>query len=255
MITNIIILGCGSSIGVPRIDGYWGNCKKTKKNIRTRSSMFIQKGDSNILIDTSPDLKQQLLKNKIKKVDHVLFTHEHADQTHGINELRPFFWISKKKIDIYGDMKTIKSLKKQFPYCFTKNKGYPPFLKSNVIKSNLVLGVKKEKIEFKCIRVRHGKIDCLGYIFQKVAYLSDCNGFYNNTIKDFRNLDILILDCLKFNKHPTHFNLKEAVKISKYLKAKKTILTNLHHDLDYKFLLNNLPSNVIPAYDGLKLTI
>ena len=86
MITNIIILGCGSSIGVPRIDGYWGNCKKIKKNIRTRSSMFIQKGDSNILIDTSPDLKQQLLKNKIKKVDHVLFTHEHADQTHGINE-------------------------------------------------------------------------------------------------------------------------------------------------------------------------
>ena len=114
MKSKLIILGCGSSIGVPRIDGFWGKCKKTERNFRTRCSALIQKGKNNILIDTSPDLKGQFLSNKIKDVKYVIYTHEHADQTHGINELRPFFWKNKKKINIYGDLKTINILRKQF---------------------------------------------------------------------------------------------------------------------------------------------
>jgi len=256
MKSKLIILGCGSSIGVPRIDGYWGECKKTKKNIRTRCSALIQKGKNNILIDTSPDLRQQFLKNKIKNINSVIYTHEHADQTHGINELRPFFWKNKKKINIYGDSKTMNILKKQFKYCFVKTQsGYPPILKSNIIGKRFFLGKKNERIEFKTIRLRHGKITCLGFIFEKTAYLSDCSDISNSALNQLRGLKYLIIDCLKIKEHPSHLNLNKALFISSFLKAKKTILTNLHHDLDYNYLLNKLPSNVIPAYDGLRLNI
>ena len=110
-------------------------------------------------------------------------------------------------------------------------------------------------IKFDCVKLKHGQINSLGYVFEGVAYLSDCNGIYKSDFKKLTNLKILIIDCLKYDKHPSHFNLDEAIQISQILKPKKTILTNLHHDLDYKFLLNNLPTNVIPAYDGLKLNL
>ena len=137
MKTKLIILGCGSSIGVPRIDGYWGNCrKKEKKNNRTRCSAIIIKGSNSILIDTSPDLRSQLLLNKIKNISSVIFTHEHADQTNGLFELRPFYWKYKKKINIYGNLRTIKHLKKAFNFCFTSQFGYPAIVKANFIKEN-----------------------------------------------------------------------------------------------------------------------
>ena len=256
MKSKLIILGCGSSMGVPRIDGYWGKCKKIKKNIRTRCSALIQKGKNNVLIDTSPDLRQQFLNNKIKNVNSVIYTHEHADQTHGINELRLFFWKNKKKINVYGDSKTMNILKKQFKYCFAKTQsGYPPILKSNTISKRFFLGKKNERIEFRTIRLRHGKITCLGYIFEKTAYLSDCSDISNSALNQLHGLKYLIIDCFKIKEHPSHLNLNKALLISRFLKAKKTILTNLHHDLDYNYLLNKLPSNVIPAYDGLRLNI
>ena len=256
MKSKLIILGCGSSIGVPRIDGFWGKCKKTKRNFRTRCSALIQKGKNNILIDTSPDLKAQFLSNKIKDVKYVIYTHEHADQTHGINELRPFFWKNKKKINIYGDLKTINILRKQFRYCFIKDQsGYPPILRSNVINKKFFIGEKNERIEFRTIKLPHGKTTSLGYIFEKTAYLSDCSDISNSALNQLYGLEYLIIDCLKIKKHPSHLNLKKTLHISRLLKAKKTILTNLHHDLDYNYLLNKLPSNVIPAYDGLRLII
>ena len=252
--TCLTILGCGSSIGTPRIDGYWGNCKKVKKNNRSRCSAIIQKGANNILIDTSPDLRQQFLNNKIKFLSSVIYTHEHADQTHGINELRPFFWKNKKKIDIYGDLKTIKILKKQFGYCFKKSaSGYPAILKSNIIKKKFSLGKNNENIKFEAIKINHGKIMSLGYIFENTAYLSDCNNIPKNSLKYLLGLKYLIIDCLRIKKHPSYYNFNDAIKVSRYLNPKWTFLTNLHHDLDYNFLLNKVPSNVIPAYDGMKL--
>ena len=256
MKTTLIILGSGSSIGTPRIDGHWGKCKKIKKNFRTRCSALIQRGKNIVLIDTSPDLRYQFLKNKIKNLSSVIYTHEHADQTHGINELRPFFWKNKKKINVYGDLKTINILKKQFGYCFKKAKtAYPPILKANIINKKFFLGNNSERIHFKTITLTHGKIKSLGYIFENTAYLSDCNKISTSAIKQLFGLKYLILDCLKIKRHPSHFNLEEALAIAKLLKPKKTILTNLHHDLDYNYLLNKVPSNVIPAYDGLKLII
>jgi len=252
----LTILGCGSSIGTPRIDGYWGNCKKVKKNYRTRCSALIQKGNNNILIDTSPDLRYQFLVNKVKSLSYVIYTHEHADQTHGINELRPFFWKHKKRINIYADIKTINILKKQFTYCFKKTKGgYPAILKSNIINKSFSLGKNKETVKFKTLSVHHGKIKSLGYIFENVAYISDCSKIPKNSLKDLLGLKYLVVDCLRETSHQSHFNLDEVISLSNLLKPKKTILTNLHHDLDYNSLLKKTPSNVIPAYDGMKLSL
>ena len=144
--TQITILGCGSSLGVPRIDNYWGKTDQNNpKNYRTRCSIYIKYRNMNIIIDTSPDIKQQLLKNKIKKVDAVIYTHEHADQTHGINELRPFYWINKKKIPVFSDSKTSKYLLTSFEYLFKKrSRFYKPILQNNVIDKEFIIKKKRK---------------------------------------------------------------------------------------------------------------
>ena len=264
MKTKLLILGCGNSMGVPRIDGYWGNCNKNnKKNFRTRCSAIIIKGFNNILIDTSPDIKNQLYNNKISTVSSVIFTHEHADQTNGLFELRPFTFKNKSSyfkknnriIDVYGNAKTIKLLRKRFDYCFGQNSIYPQIVRSNIIKKKFSLGKKSEKIHFQTINVKHGLIKSVAYIFNKTAYLSDCNDLSIVKKKEFQNLKYLILVCLKIDKNYAHFNLKESLYIHNHLKPQKTILTNLHSDLDYDYLRSRLPKNVFPAYDGLELII
>lgn len=256
MKSKLIILGCGSSVGVPRIDGVWGMCnKKNKKNYRSRCSAIILKGSNAVLIDTSPDIKKQFLSNKIRNVSSVIFTHEHADQTNGLFELRPFFWKYKKKINIYANLKTIKSLKKRQDFLFKKISDYPPIIKSNLIKPKFSLGNGSDKIYFDTIEAIHGKTKSTIFIFEKTAYISDSNDLSLAKVEKLRNLKYLIIDCLKFNKHPSHFNLQESLLIHNSIKPQKTILTNLHHDLDYDKLLKKLPTNVIPAYDGLKINL
>ena len=256
MKVKLIILGCGSSLGVPRIDGIWGNCKKNnKKNKRTRCSAIITKGTNSILIDTSADLRYQLLSNKIKNISSVILTHEHADQTNGLFELRPFFWKHKKRINIYGDAHTMRLINNRHDYLFKKVSSYPPIVKSNIIKSKFSLGESDEKISLKSIKVRHGKTNSLAYIFERTAYISDTNDLSITKMDELKNLKYLIIDCLKFKKHTSHFNLEEALFVHQNLKPKKTILTNLHYDLDYNYLLKKLPRDVVPAYDGLKITL
>ena len=256
MSSKLIILGCGSSVGVPRIDGFWGNCKKSeKKNNRTRCSAIIIKGSNRILIDTSPDIKFQLLSNKIKNISSIIFTHEHADQTNGLFELRPFFWKYNKKINAYGDLQAMNLIKKRQEYLFKKVSSYLPIIKSNIIKSKFSLGRAREKVFFNTIKVKHGETNSLIYIFEKTAYISDCKDLSIIKMEKLKNLRYLIIDCLKFKRHPTHFNLEESIYIHHNLKPKKTILTNLHHDLDYNYLLKKLPRNIVPAYDGLKINL
>jgi len=256
MKSKLIILGCGSSVGVPRIDGYWGKCKKNKKNIRTRCSAIIIKGKNKVLIDTSPDIKNQLVSNNIKNVSSVVLSHEHADQTAGLFELRPYFWKTKKKINIYGNIKTMNHLKKSNSYLFkSTEKYYPAILKANIVKTKFSLGRKNNKIKFQTLKVKHGKTSSTVYIFEKTAYISDTNDLSIINLNQLKNLKYLIIDCFKFKKHITHLNFDEAMLIHKKLNPKKTILTNLHSDLDYNFLLRRLPKNVLPAYDGLKLNL
>ena len=257
---KIIILGSGSSTGVPRIDGYWGRAnKKNIKNNRTRCSIYIKYKNLNVLIDTSPDLRSQLLKNKIKKIDNVIYTHDHADQTHGINELRPFFWKNKKKINIYTNKETAKTLYKSFTYLFVKkSKFYNPILKINIIKNKFLIRKNNNKISFEPIIVSHGDTKAYGYIFKKIAYISDCSYVSKNELKKLHNLNILIIDCLKYKKHKTHLNYHEVIKYIRILNPKKTILTNLHSDIDYKKLKSKLlkiKNKIVPAYDGMRIKI
>jgi len=263
----LIILGCGNSMGTPRIDGYWGKCnKRNKKNIRTRCSAAILRGNNSILIDTSPDIKDQLIKNKIKKVTSVLYTHEHSDQTNGIFELRPFafvtkknkkvnWWMKTKRVNVYGNKKTIYLLKKRFDYCFKKIYVYPPIVKAHIVKRKFSLGKLNEKVKFVTTQIKHGKVYATAYIFNKTAYLSDCNDFSIVNKREFKNLNYLILDCLQMKSNYAHFGLEECLYVNSILKPKKMILTNLHHDLDYDLLKNRLPKNIFPAHDGLVLDL
>ena len=251
MKNKFTILGSGSSLGSPWITNYKGNLKNNPKNLRTRCCAHIQYQNLSILIDTSPDIKGQFLKNKIRNLDAIIYTHEHADQTSGIFEMRPFYWANKKKIPVYGSSRTIKSIISKYTFCFKPRHGYKPIMKANVIKKKFKIKKRNKSLNFIALDVIHGLIKANGYLFENVAYISDCNFIPANTLKNLYNLNYLILDCLRRQKHPSHFNYDQALQLIKLIKPKKTILTNLHTDLDYDYLKKNLPSNVVPAYDGL----
>ena len=254
---KFIILGCGSSMGVPRPDGFFGNCDpKNKKNYRTRCSALIKTLEENILIDTSPDLRQQLLRHKIKRISKVFYSHLHGDQTHGINDLRSFYINSKKQIDVYADQYTSKYLKDSFSYIFKSySKEYPATLKLNKLRKNMSINNNK-KLNIKTIVVDHGKVKSNCFIVnRKLAYISDVSKIYDKDFKDFKNLKYLVVDCLWYNYHPSHFNLEKSLSIIKRFKPKKAILTNLSPVLDYNVLKKLLPKNVVPAHDGLTVKL
>ena len=255
---KFVILGCGSSMGVPRSDGYFGKCDpKNKKNFRSRCCALIQTKSENVLIDTSPDLRHQLIKNKVNKIDRVFYSHMHADQTHGINDLRVFFIQKKKTIPVYADNATKKYLFDTFKYCFVSNSiEYPAILKLNSIGKNLELFDGRKKIKVKSVKVKHGNIDSICYIIdKKIAYISDISDISKNNFRFFKNLEYLIIDCLWLRHHPSHLNLENSLKFINIFKPKKAILTNLHSDLDYNFLKKTLPKNIVPAFDGLTIKL
>jgi phosphoribosyl 1,2-cyclic phosphate phosphodiesterase len=255
---KFIILGCGSSMGVPRPDGYFGNCDpKNKKNYRTRCSALINSKVENILIDTSPDLRQQLLRHNIKKIDKVFYSHMHADQTHGINDLRSFYINSRKQINVFADYTTSKYLKNNFSYCFKSySKEYPATLKLNKLNNKMYIDDKNKKISIKPISVAHGKVKSNCFIIdKKLAYISDISRIFTKDFKYFNNLRYLIIDCLGYNFHSSHFNLEKSLFFIKKFKPSKAILTNLSPVLDYNELKKLLPKNVMPAYDGLTISL
>ena len=258
MSIKFIILGCGSSMGVPRPDGYFGNCDpKNKKNFRTRCSALIKTSNENILIDTSPDLRQQLLRHKIKKIDKVYYSHMHADQTHGINDLRSFFINSRKPVNVYADKITSKLLKQSFSYCFKSfSREYPATLRLNTLQSRSQIKHKNKNISFKSIVVDHGKVKSNCFIVdKKLAYITDVSDIYKKDYSYFKNLKYLIIDCLWYDFHPSHFNLEKSLYFINIFKPKKAILSNLSPVLDYNKLKRAIPKNVIPAHDGLTIEL
>ena len=253
---KFIILGCGSSMGVPRPDGYFGNCDPNNfKNYRTRCSAIIKTTCENILIDTSPDLRHQLLRHNITRIDKVLYSHMHGDQTHGINDLRAFYINTKKQLNVYADKYTSNYLNKTFSYIFQSfSKEYPATLKLNKLKN--IIHMKDNNItkKIRSIKVDHGKVKSNCFIIdKKIAYISDVSKIYNKDYKYFKKLEFLIIDCLWYKPHPSHFNLETSLSMIEKFKPKKAILTNLSPILDYKELKKKLPKNVKPAYDGLTI--
>ena len=255
---KFIILGCGSSMGVPRPDGFFGNCDhKNKKNYRSRCSALIKSKDENILIDTSPDMRQQLINNKISKIDKVLYSHMHADQTHGINDLRVFYIKQRKPIPIYADNPTKKYLLENFRYCFVSYvKEYPATLKLKSINNKLFIKDGSKKVSIQPIKVKHGSVDSICYVIdKKLAYISDVSKIYEKDFKYLKNLKFLVLDCLWIDNHPSHLNLEQSIELINRLNPKKAILTNLSPVLDYNYLKKILPKKIVPAFDGLTIKL
>jgi len=256
---KVTILGCGSSFGVPLFHDIWGKCDPNNpKNRRMRPSILVQKNGKNLLIDTGPDLKQQFLDNKINNIDAVLYTHEHADHTHGINELRSINLINKNVIPCYGNEETIAKILKSFNYLFenTANSYYPAILTGNIYPSNEfdLFG-----INIKLILQNHGNIDSIGFIFDdKIAYNLDVKHFYNQEeyFKKIENIDHWIVGCLRIDPHVSHASLNEVNEWLNIVKPKNAYLSHMTAHLDFletSRYLNN--PNYLPAYDGQTIEI
>ena len=257
------ILGCGSSGGVPRVGFGWGSCDPmNKKNRRSRCSLLVERTTSSkkttVLIDTGPDMREQLLKAKVTNLDAVLYTHSHADHVHGIDDLRTLAYRKKEKIPVWADKITQERLLQGFSYIFQTpiNSKYPPICKLNLIKTKdvKVQGAGGE-ITFKPLSVNHGDIESLGFKIDKLAYIPDVLNIPLDSWKELENLDILIIDALRRDPHPSHTHLEKTLNWLKKLDPKRAILTNLHNDLDYSELKKELPKNVEPAFDGLEVKL
>ena len=254
------ILGCGSSGGVPRLGGHWGNCDPNNvKNFRKRCSLLIQRFDNdnvtNVLIDTTPDMRQQLLDAKIGKLDAVIYTHEHADHLHGLDDLRMIVINMQKRLPVFASKQTKNSILERFGYAFKTPKGspYPPILDMNDLKETLEIQGAGGLIKFTSFDVDHGNILVSAIKVNNVLYTPDISKVRNDT--ELRDLDCWILDSLRYKPHPSHVNLEQALGLIDRYKPKKAILTNLHVDLDYLTLLNETPDNVVPAHDGLQIKL
>ena len=259
------IMGCGSSGGVPRIGGNWGACDPTDpRNRRSRCSLLIEgrTGDSEptrIVVDTGCDLREQLLTHDVDRVEAVLYTHEHADHTHGIDDLRVLALNNRKRVDVYFSQEAARSIVPSFAYCFTAapGSGYPPILNQNLIAAGepLVVSGPGGDIDILPFRQNHGDISSLGFRIGNFAYSCDLNGIPAESDGAVSGLDVWVLDALRPAPHPSHLSLGEALVHVERYGPREAVLTNLHIDLDYARTAAQTPGNVRPAFDGLQIDV
>ena len=263
MALTFTILGCGSSGGVPRVGRGWGACDPaTRRNRRRRCSLLVERrgsgGVTTVLVDTSPDLREQLLDAAVTNLDGVLFTHSHADHTHGIDDLRPLAIHHRRRISVHADAWTSAALHERFGYCFATPPGssYPPILAEHRFSpgEDIVVDGAGGPIRALAFRLFHGDIDAVGFRFGDVAYAPDVNGIPAGSVDSLKGLDIWVIDALRETPHPSHFTLGEALEQIDRFKPRRAILTNLHTDLDYARLAATLPAGIEPAYDGMRFT-
>lgn len=254
------ILGCGSSGGVPRVGMNWGACDpENPKNRRLRCSALIERkgsgGQTAVLIDTSPDFRAQILATRLTALDAVLYTHDHADHTHGIDDLRMVAFAMKRRVDVYFDAATAASLKSRFGYCFETPAGSPymPILNGHEIDGVKPVAVQGGggTISAQPIQQWHGAMPSLGYRIGNLAYSPDISDLPEASIPLLEGLDVWIVDALRYTPHESHFSVKQALAWAEKLKPKRTILTHMTSELDYQKLASELPSDVEPAYDGM----
>ena len=262
MSLSIEILGCGSSGGVPRVAQGWGACDPDNpKNRRRRCSVLVRQtngsGETIALVDTSPDLREQLIGAKIRRLDGVIFTHEHADHTHGIDDLRPIVIQNRRLIDAFQNAATAAVLNARFDYCFRTPPGseYPPLLVDHRIEAGVTFAIDGPGGAIYCtpFRLNHGSIDALGLRFGDLAYTPDVNAIPEESLVHLEGLDCWIIDALRYTPHSSHFRLDEALAWIDRMKPRRAVLTNLHTDLDYEALSAKLPAGIVPAYDGLTI--
>ncbi len=256
------ILGCGSSGGVPRLGDNWGACDPTNpKNRRRRCSMLVERttevGTTRVLIDTSPDMRQQLLDAGVGQLDAVLYTHGHADHVHGLDDLRMIVFNTREKLNVWADGPTQERLYSGFGYAFTQPEGspYPPILMMHTIDGDVTISGAGGDITFHPFEVGHGSIDALGFRIKDLAYLPDVAEIYDDAWSSLENLDVWILDALRLTPHPTHAHLERSLEWIAKVNPKRAVLTNMHIDLDYEEVRSSTPTHVEPAFDGMQITL
>jgi phosphoribosyl 1,2-cyclic phosphate phosphodiesterase len=264
MSLTFTILGCGSSMGVPRVALGWGECDPNNpKNRRRRCSLLVERKSrddlrTRVLVDCSPDLRMQLLDANVDWVDGVVITHEHADHTHGIDDLRPLFVHQRRRVDVYLDEPTSRAMHARFGYCFMTPPGseYPPILNEKRLVAGQIVNIEGKGGSIAALPVlqNHGDIPSLGFRFGNVAYSADIKTLPAGSIDALAGLDVWIVDALRKTPHPSHFNLDEALAWIARIKPKRAILTNLHTDMDYASLRSHLPPGVEPGFDGMSFT-
>ncbi|HVP86091.1 MAG TPA: MBL fold metallo-hydrolase [Rhizomicrobium sp.] len=270
MTLEVTILGSGSSGGVPRIGGpggagFWGACDPDDpKNRRRRCSLLVQRksqtGTTSLLVDTSPDMREQLISARVSTLDAVLITHDHADQLHGIDDLRMIAMNMRRRVDVHADEAAFERILSRFGYCFVQPQGsdYPAILNAHDIREPFrPFEIRGEggPIPVLAFWMEHGLIRSLGFRFGPIAYSSDVNGLDEAAFKALEGVECWIVDALRYAPHPSHAHVEQTLDWIKRVKPKRAILTNLHVDLDYETLRKELPPGVEPAYDGLKITL
>jgi phosphoribosyl 1,2-cyclic phosphate phosphodiesterase len=271
---RVIILGSGSSGGVPRFGGPdgtgdWGACDPHEpKNRRTRCSILVQRAHpefgfahdkvTSVLVDTSPDMRSQLLAAKCSRLDAVLFTHDHADQCHGIDDLRVFALQMRRRMPVYIDDATSGMLLKRFDYCFTQKPGsfYPPILEKHDMPpcgEAFVIDGPSGPIPVTAFLQHHGGVDSFGFRFGDIAYSSDVVELPEASFETLAGINTWIVDALQYKPHKTHAHLALTLEWIARVKPKRGILTNLHVHMDYQTLKRALPGGVEPAFDGLTI--
>ena len=256
------ILGCGSSGGVPRLGGLWGDCDpENPKNRRRRCSMLIEREDTSgttrVLIDTSPDLREQLLGAGIGELDAVVYTHGHADHMHGIDDLRMIVFNTKRRLPVWADGPTQERLYGSFGYVFVQpeDSPYPPLLDMHTIDGPVTINGAGGEITLTPFEVDHGAIDALGFRVKNVAYLPDVATIPEAAWPALSNLDTWVLDALRRTPHPTHAHLDLTLNWINRAKPRRAILTNMHIDMDYEAVSRETPAHVEPAFDGMRFHV
>lgn len=256
------ILGCGSSGGVPRIGGVWGDCDPAEpRNVRRRCSLLVERitdqGRTQVLIDTSPDMRAQLLDAQVARLDAVVFTHSHADHVHGIDDLRQIVFTTGKRLPVWADGPTQDALLSRFGYAFVqpKNSPYPPILDLHTIEGAVSVEGAGGRLVLHPIRLNHGTVDALGFRIEGLAYAPDVVGIYPESWPMLEGLDIWIVDALRRKPHPSHAHLEMTLDWIARAQPRQAVLTNMHVDLDYATLCAELPDHVRPAHDGMVLTL
>lgn len=252
------ILGCGSSGGVPRLGGHWGDCDPSNpRNVRRRCSMLVERegpeGTTTVLIDTTPDMRSQLLDSETGRLDGVVYTHSHADHVHGIDDLRMIVFNMRARVPVWADGDTQNALLSRFGYAFIQPEGspYPPILDLKTIDGAFDVDGPGGPITFHPFKVGHGSIDSLGFRIGGLAYLPDVAEIYDDAWAELEELDCWILDALRRTPHPTHAHLDRALEWIDKMAPKRAVLTNMHIDLDYATVEDETPDHITPAYDGM----
>ncbi|MEG0025488.1 MAG: MBL fold metallo-hydrolase [Akkermansia sp.] len=251
---RILFLGTGTSTGVPLIGCKCPVCQsKHPHNKRLRSSIIVEAGGTRVLVDSSPDLRQQALREGLSSIDAVIYTHCHLDHVAGFDDMRAFCWHKEEPLPLYASPETMIVLKQMYPWAFSPDNVYRGYVRpeARIIEGGFRIGA----LEVSPVPVIHAQVETFGYVFtyqgQRIGYASDVKSIPDSSMELFRHLDVLILDSLRINEHPTHLSLDETLSLFRQLKPKACFLTHMSHDMDAMTLSELLPEGVFMAYDGL----